>query len=71
MPARELIQHFSDKIIFEKAELRAWGYYLDGYFLDVLNGETSLEEARENLSSFRNSKHYTGSDPKYKEIIED
>lgn len=58
-----------DKI--EESELAAWGGHQDSYFLDVLNGETSLEEARENIKSFRNSKYYTGTLEQYKKIIED
>ncbi len=55
---------------FEKEELNAWNYALD-YFLDVLNGELSVEEARENLSSFRNNKYYTGTKEEFKKILED
>lgn len=55
-----------EKIEFE--ELEAWGIHTDFYFLDVLNGETSLEEARENIKSFRNSKYYTGTKEEYKTI---
>ena len=55
---------------FEKDELLAWNYQAE-YFIDVLNGELSIQECRENLASFRNSKYYTGSNPKHKEIIED
>jgi len=56
---------------FEEEELKVWRHRAAAYFLDVLNGETSLEEARENLASFRNSKYYTGTKEKYKEIIEE
>lgn len=55
---------------FEKEELNAWNYFPE-YFIDLLNGEISLDEIKENLASFRNSKYYTGTNPKYKEIIED
>lgn len=56
----------SEGIEFE--ELDAWGIHTDSYFLDVLNGDTSLEEARENIKSFRNSKYYTGTKEEYKKI---
>ncbi len=56
---------------FEIDELLAWGFILEQFFLDVLNGELPIKECRENLSSFRNSRFYTGSNPKYKKIIED
>ena len=46
---------------FTVAELRTWTYR-DDYFVEVLNGEKSLEEAREDLLSFRNTASYTGDD---------
>lgn len=52
---------------FEIEELAVWGHYTESYFLDVLNGDLSLEEARGNLESFRNSEHYTGKDEEFKE----
>ena len=55
---------------FEQDELEAWGYQKQ-YFIEVLNGELPIQECRENLASFRNSRYYTGSNPKYKKIIED
>ena len=53
---------------FEKDELGAWSYS-EEYFIDVLNGDLSLEECRENLASFRNSEFYTGTNQKYKELL--
>ncbi len=47
---------------FTVEELRTWSYR-DDYFVEVLNGEKSLEEAREDLASFRNTTYYTGNDP--------
>lgn len=55
----------------EKEELRVWNTYIEDYFLDVLNGDTSLEEARENIKSFRNTKQYTGTNPIFKKIKKD
>ena len=55
---------------FELEELNVWKYTKE-YFLDLLNGITSLEEMRENLASFRNTEHYTGNNPKYKKIQDD
>lgn len=55
---------------FEIEELKVWNYR-DDYFLDILNGNLSVEEARENLKSFRNSEYYTGTNPEYKKIIKD
>jgi hypothetical protein len=57
-------------IKFEREELDAWKSYGLDYFLDVLNGETPIEEARENLQSFRNSEFYTGTNEEYKKIKE-
>ena len=57
-------------IDIEKEELRAWGEP-DYYFWQVLTGEISLEEMRENLLSFRNTKYYTGTNPEYKKIKDD
>lgn len=55
---------------FTVAELRVWTYR-DDYFVEVLNGEKSLEEAREDLLSFRNTASYTGDDPELAEIKEE
>lgn len=55
-----------EKILFGRDELDAWSPYVADHFLDVLNGETTIEEARENLASFRKTEHYTGSEDKYK-----
>jgi len=55
---------------FEEDELEVWRYQKK-YFIDVLNGELPIQDCRENLASFRNSIYYTGSNPKYKKIIED
>lgn len=52
---------------FEVEELGAW-HYKDDFFLDVLNGKTSVEEARDNLSSFRNSEFFRGTQEKYKKL---
>ena len=46
---------------FTVEELRVWSYR-DDYFVEVLNGEKSLEQAIEDLSSFRNTAKYTGND---------
>lgn len=55
----------------EIEEFRAWNGYESDYFLEVLNGEKSLKQAREDILSFRNSKYYTGTNPKYKEVKDD
>lgn len=57
----------TDKIEIE--ELKAWDYALD-YFIDVLNRDLSIDEARKNILSFRNSEYYTGTKGKYKKIKE-
>lgn len=49
---------------FTEKELRTWTYR-DIYFVQLLNGEISLDTARENLASFRGGKYYTGDNPKY------
>lgn len=54
-----------ESVKFEHDELGAWGHHVESHFLDVLNGDTSLEEARSNLASFRNSEYYTGSNERY------
>ena len=41
-------------------ELQAWQPWVDQYFLDILNGAYNLETAREDITSFRNTKNYTG-----------
>ena len=58
------------KLDIEKEELRAWNYAID-HFLEVLNGEKSVETAREDILSFRNSKYYTGTKSEYKSIPND
>ncbi len=55
---------------FTKEELLVWDYR-DDYFVEVLNGDKSLEEAREDLASFRNTPHYTGNDPELMKVSED
>ena len=59
----------SEETKFEIEELDTWHHALD-YFLDLLNGEADLEETRENLLSFRNTKYYTGRNKEYIEIKE-
>jgi len=61
----------NDKIFFEEEELKAWNGRAEYYFLEVLNGEKSLEQAIEDLASFRNSKYYTGTNEEFKKIKED
>jgi len=61
----------TEPIKFEKEELDAWHEYSLDYFLEVLNGEKSLETVREDLSSFRNSKYYTGTKEEFKKELED
>ena len=56
---------------FEKEEMYAWNGHEGYYFLEVLNGEKSLDTAREDLASFRNSKYYTGTKEEFKTIMED
>ena len=51
-------------------ELEAWGY-LDLKLVDILNKEYDLDEAIEDIKSFRNSKWYTGTEDKFKEIKDD
>ena len=48
-------------------ELSAWGY-LDLKLVDILNKDYDLDEAIEDIKSFRNSKWYTGTEDKFKEI---
>lgn len=63
-----------NKLDFEIEEMDAWQGLLEDhsrtYFIEVLNGEKSLEEAREDLASFRNSEWYTGTREEFKEIKE-
>lgn len=54
---------------FTESELRTWTYR-DAYFVDLLNGDLTLETAREDLLSFRNTANYTGDEPEYMEIKE-
>lgn len=49
----------------EKEELLAWEY-LEDRLLDILNKEYPLEEAIEDIKSFRNSEYYTGTNKKFK-----
>ena len=64
---------FRQKIIKETVleikieELAAWGY-LDLKLVDILNKDYDLDEAIEDIKSFRNSKWYTGTEDKFKEI---
>ena len=48
----------------EIEELRTWGY-LEERFLDVLNKEYNLNEAIEDIKSFRNTEDYTGTNKKF------
>ncbi len=52
----------------EAEELDAWYPYVTEHFKDVLNKKENLEEAIENIKSFRNTKYYTGTLEKFKEI---
>jgi len=56
-----------DKV--QEDELDAWGPWVNMHFTNVLNGEYSLEDAVEDIKSFRNEKYYTGTEEKYEEII--
>ena len=64
----------NDTQIFESEELDVWNesvFYGDGrisVLLELLNGEVSLEDVREDLSSFRNSKYYRGTNPDFEKI---
>ena len=51
-------------------ELAAWGY-LDLKLVDILNKDYDLDEAIEDIKSFRNSVFYTGTEDKFKEIKDD
>lgn len=53
---------------FKLEELNAWEPYGREYFIDILNKEKDLDEAINDLNSFRNTKFYTGPDNKYKLI---
>jgi hypothetical protein len=44
----------------EEEELDAWRGHLPFYVTELLNGETSLDEFKDSLLSFRNSEFYTG-----------
>ncbi len=55
---------------FTVAELLVWNYR-DDYFVEVLNGEKALEQAREDLLSFRNTASYTGDDPELMKLIDE
>lgn len=54
----------------EREELKVWNEP-DYYFWQVLTGEVTLEEMRDNLLSFRNSVYYSGTNPKYKKELEE
>ncbi len=54
----------------EIEEFKAWHGNTEYYLLEVLNGNKSLEEFKEDLLSFRNSEFYTGTKEEYK-IIKD
>ena len=56
-----------DEEIIEKEELKVWQPYIEDHFVDILNGEKPVEVAREDLLSFRNTKHYTGTKTKFLE----
>lgn len=60
-----------EKLDIEIEELKVWKYYALEHFLDVLNGDKSVEEAREDILSFRNSEYYTGTNPEYKILPND
>lgn len=47
------------------AELGAWGRYINDYFVEVLNGEKTIDTAAEDIKSFRGSQWYTGDDPEF------
>ena len=51
-------------------ELLAWGS-LEDRLVDILNKEYDLDEAIEDIKSFRNSKWYTGTKDTFKEIKDD
>ena len=55
----------NDQIEIE--ELNAWEY-LEENLLDILNKEYNLEEAIEDIKSFRNTKYYTGTNKQFKKI---
>jgi len=52
-----------DKV--EVEELEAWGY-LEERFVTILNREYDLDEAIEDIKSFRNTQWYTGTKDKFK-----
>ena len=51
-----------DKIEIE--ELKTWRY-LEDRLLDILNKEYDLEQAIEDIKSFRNTEYYTGTNKKF------
>lgn len=53
----------------EIEELEIWGYSKER-LLDILNKEYPLDEAIEDIKSFRNSEYYRGTREEFKEIIE-
>ena len=54
----------------KKEELIAWSY-LEDRFIEILNKDYNLDEAIEDIKSFRNSVFYTGTEDKFKEIKDD
>jgi len=56
--------------MIEEQELLAWGY-LDDRLINILNKKYDLDEAIEDIKSFRNSKWYTGTKDTFKEIKDD
>jgi len=52
-----------------REELQAWQYQ-EEILWEILNKDKDLEEAIEDIKSFRNTKYYTGNDNKYKIIKE-
>ncbi len=56
--------------MIEIEELDAWDY-LKERLLEILNDCYQLEEAREDIKSFRNTEHYRGTKEKYKLILEE
>lgn len=52
----------------EPEELDVWGSHSNHYFWEVLSGEKSLETARDDILSFRNSEYYTGNNPDYQKL---
>ena len=53
-------------IDIEEEEFKAWNGHEVYYMVQVLNGEKTISEFKEDLLSFRNSEYYTGTNKKYK-----